>query len=157
MSLVVFPGYFFADRLLLALAYYSCMKANPGERAGLYFVQVPIRVYPFCLMAMAYLRYESLDAALAEGTGILAAHAYLFLTDILPLWRGKPTTWFNAPTWFERCFEHPFFGNVVPGSAGAQQPHFDPEIRRGGGPKFEGASGSSAWRQRGKGRKLGTD
>ena len=136
--------------LILAFVY-TFAQDNRGKRATFFIIQIPVEFLPWAMLTWTFIT-GGLAASMTEGTGIIAAHLYDFLTRIYPTCGGGKN-YIPTPALVRRWFE-------------SQQPR---HIYRGYGVAYrasdrtsQGSSKSSwysthgsSWRERGAGRRLG--
>lgn len=79
-------AYTFLPALSLAYAY-SFAQDNPTRQVSFFIVNFDAKYLPFALLFMTFI-IDGGDAALAQLTGLLAAHLYDFLTRIWPTFGG---------------------------------------------------------------------
>jgi Derlin-2/3 len=148
-------SYTFLPALSLAYAY-TFAQDNPTRQASFFVVTFESKFLPFALLFMA-LVIDGPMAALAQLTGLVAAHLYDFLTRIWPTFGGGKNYIFTPQVvkgWFGAApgaVEHRGYGFAVQGrgratGAGAGAP--DAASGRSTGT-------SNLWGQAGPGRRLG--
>ncbi|KAA8906302.1 Der1-like family-domain-containing protein [Sphaerosporella brunnea] len=147
-------GMTFCSPLILSLAYYWAAFESPSTRVNFFIATFPVKFLPWIMLLMTLVQGGNVFLDL---TGIVAAHAYLFLTEIWPRFGGgrdllRPLGdtvegWFEG---YERA-ARPQQPQRVQAQAG---------VRVGGA---EGATGSSlfgqrsqVWAHRGQGHRLGS-
>lgn len=142
--------------LLLALAY-TFSQDNPHRQQTFFVISFSARYLPYVMLALTFVMTGgSMDRVYSQAMGLLAAHAYDFLTRIWPTFGGG-TNWIDkiTPNSVRRAF-----GDGAPSSASA--------VSRGFGTSFRPAAASPAgqstgrstgfsWGGRGQGRRLGGD
>ena len=100
-------------------------------------------------------------AALIQSSGLVAAHAYDFLTIIWPQYGGGRKL-LNTPVFVQRWFAN-LPGAPVRRGAGTAFPARTPAAQNvpqrqtGGGGGWASGFGGSGWGERGSGRRLGGD
>ena len=154
---------FFSSALTTALAY-TYSQDNRGKRVTFYIITFNVIWLPWALIGLTLLTGGPF-AALVQGTGILAAHAYDFLTRIYPTFGGGRNI-IQTPTFVNKWFGGS--GNssgrpaIVVKSYGtsytAPQPK-TPQPARGSSSAPSGSSASSLTFRKnwGQGRRLGGD
>jgi Derlin-2/3 len=137
-------GYFLLQPLILAYAY-TFSQDNPNSNVTIYILTFPAKFLPFALIALTFVM-DGPYAAKQQLSGLLAAHAYDFLTRIWPTFGGG-RNYIKVPNFVKRWF----VGNGTP-----------PPQTRSYGTAFQPrqqappSSGSSSWSNtRGPGRRLG--
>jgi len=142
----------FTSALILAFVY-TFAQDNRGKRATFFIVQIPVEFLPWAMLTWTFIT-GGLSATMSEGTGIIAAHFYDFLTRIYPTFGGGKNH-IQTPGFVRRWF-------------GSQQPR---QIHRGYGVAYhtgdrisQGTSNGrwysrlgGSWSGRGQGRRLGGD
>jgi len=154
-------GMTFCSPLILALAYYWSAFSAPGMRVNFFIAQFPVKFLPWIMLLMTLVQGGNV---LLDLTGIVASHAYLFLTEIWPEYGGG-SNWLKTPGdvvegWYqiaERAMalpapppqRHAPRAAAVPGGS----------VGVGGAPGASGSNffgGGSGWSHRGQGHKLGS-
>jgi Derlin-2/3 len=137
--------------MIVALAYYWAALEVSNRKVSLFIISVPAKFLPFVMLFVTLVQ-GGLRPTLVEATGIVAAHLYLFLTNIWPRVGGGSHIIFT-PQWVHRLFgegDDPatrgFRTGGVPTSAGAT-------ITRS---KFVPVSSNNTWTHRGQGHRLGS-
>ncbi|KAJ5953434.1 hypothetical protein N7454_000330 [Penicillium verhagenii] len=138
----------------LTLAFiYTYAQENRGRKAMLWFFEIPMEYLPWAMLLMNMVM-NGWPSALSEGTGIVAAHLYDFLTRIYPTFGGG-RNYLVTPAAVQR-----YFSRHTPGAA-----------QRGYGTAFQPSAASqpsqpsrgwtssiqNPWGGRGAGRRLGGD
>ena len=151
--------------LTLALAY-TYAQENPNMQLNYFVVTFSAKWLPLAMLAMTFVM-ASPQAALIQATGLVAAHAYDFLTIYWPQ-RGGGRQLIWTPDFVARAFA-PLAGsatrrgagtafNVRPGAAAGGTPSQNvPQRPAGGGGGWTSGFGGGAWSERGAGRRLGGD
>ena len=135
--------------LMLAFIY-TFAQDNRGQKAHFIILQIPVEFLPWAMLTLTLIMGGP-TAALQQGTGVLAAHLYDFLTRLYPTFQGG-RNYIQTPNVIKRLFgadqttvtNKPYGTSIRPGQALPQQP------TTGWG---SGLSGS--WGGRGQGRRLG--
>lgn len=137
-------GYVFLQPLILAYAY-TFSQDNPNSNVTIYILTFPAKFLPFALLALTFIM-DGPGAAKGQLCGLLAAHAYDFLTRIWPTFGGG-NNYLKTPDFVKRWF----IGNGAPN-----------QQTRGYGTAFQPrqqappSAGSNNWSNtRGPGRRLG--
>jgi len=144
-------NFIFTSALILAFIY-TYAQENRGKKAHFIIVQIPVEYLPWAMLSFSLIMGGP-RAAMAEGTGLVAAHLYDFLTRLYPIFQGG-RNWIQTPMAIRRAFgadkaqfSHKTYGtSYSPG-----QP--TPSARSSG---WTSALGGS-WGSRGAGRRLGGD
>ncbi|RPA81484.1 hypothetical protein BJ508DRAFT_326379 [Ascobolus immersus RN42] len=149
-SFLLFPS------LLGALSYYYSTHLPADTKVGILFFQIPVRFYPYALMAMDFLMTQDTAGVKAMGMGVLGGHMFVYLDEVLPAVGGRK--WISAPAWLERLLGTGRASGGVstesagtgrrPGSSGAGA-----STGSSTGSSFFGSSGT--WGKRSGGRRLG--
>lgn len=140
----------------LVLAFiYTFAQDNRGKKAHFIIMQIPVEYLPWAMLTYT-LVMGGTQAALQQGTGIVAAHLYDFLTRLYPTFQGG-RNYIQTPAAIRRYFggnrssstqSHRSYGTSYrPGQA--------PPQRQTGG--WTSGFSSSNWTGRGAGRRLGGD
>ncbi|TGZ82848.1 hypothetical protein EX30DRAFT_328704 [Ascodesmis nigricans] len=94
----------FTSPLILALCYYHVAFEPSSARGQIFMFQIPIKFMPLAMLVMAGLQ-GGMPAVIHGATGAVAAHAYLFLTEIWPKsGSGNGESLIKTPRWFVRLF-----------------------------------------------------
>ena len=94
-------GYAFLQPLILAYAY-TFSQDNPHSNVTIYILTFPAKYLPYALIALTFIM-DGPVAAYQQGGGLLAAHAYDFLTRIWPTFGGG-SNWLKTPEFVKRWF-----------------------------------------------------
>jgi len=153
-------GMTFCSPLILALAYYWSALSAPGIRVNFFIAQFPVKFLPWIMLLMTLVQGGNV---LLDLTGIIAGHAYLFLTEIWPE-HGGGSNWLKTlgdvvEGWYqiaERAMATPAPPpqGLAPRVAAAPRG----SVGVGGAPGASGSNffgGGSGWSHRGQGHKLG--
>lgn len=139
----------FTSALILAFVY-TFAQDNRGKRAHFVIVQIPVQYLPWAILTLTLIMGGG-RAALSEGTGLLAAHLYDFITRLYPTFQGG-RNWLQTPAMIKRAFgaDRSSFSHKAYGSS----------FRAGGPASQQSGSGwtsalSGSWGGRGAGRRLG--
>jgi Derlin-2/3 len=151
--------------LTLALAY-TYAQENPNMQLNYFVVTFSAKWLPLAMLAMT-LVMASPYAALIQASGLVAAHAYDFLTIYWPQ-RGGGRQLIWTPEFVARAFA-PLAGsatrrgagtafNARPGAASARASTQNlPQRPPGGSGGWASGFNGGAWNERGTGRRLGGD
>jgi len=151
LNTFIVQGMAFCSPLILALAYYWTAFEDAGGRVNFFIATFPVKFLPWIMLLMTLVQGGNIFLDL---TGLVAAHAYLFLTEIWPR-HGGGTNWLKGPSdmverWFESAERAapPPLRNVP--AAGP--------VRVGGEGGATGVFGraTEGWRHRGQGHRLGS-
>lgn len=142
----------FTSALILALAYTSTQDER-GQKATFFVITIPAQLIPYTMLLYTLVA-DGVPAAVCQGTGLVAAHLYDFLTRLWPTFGGGRNL-ITTPSFVRRMFQTTE-ASVVDRAYGTA---FVPAQRTSGS-----ASGSSpggvlpeSWRNRGSGHRLGGD
>ncbi|PGH11371.1 hypothetical protein AJ80_07162 [Polytolypa hystricis UAMH7299] len=153
----------FTRALILAFIY-TFAQDNRGKKATFIIIQIPIEFLPWAMLTLTFVMGGP-SAALSEGTGMVAAHLYDFLTRIYPTFGGGRNI-INTPrfvkAWFGadiRAQAYRTYGTAYRPATGAA-----PSSRGAATPSSSSASASGSWYSglgsnwtgRGAGRRLGS-
>jgi Derlin-2/3 len=137
-------GYFFLQPLILAYAY-TFSQDNPNSNVTIYILTFPAKYLPFALIALTFVM-DGPGAAKQQLSGLIAAHAYDFLTRIWPTFGGG-RNYIQTPDFVKRWF-------IGDGAANQQTRGYGTAFQ----PRQEAPppSGGGNWgNARGPGRRLG--
>ncbi|TKA31590.1 hypothetical protein B0A54_15723 [Friedmanniomyces endolithicus] len=146
-------GILLLSPLTLALAY-TAAQENPNRQLTYFIVTFSAKWMPYAMLAMTFVM-ASPQEALLQSTGLIAAHAYDFVTKIWPEYGGG-RKYLSTPLTVQRWFAKPGGTSQTrgAGTAFAARPANVPQQQTGGGGGW--ASGFSGG-ARGGGRRLGGD
>ncbi|KAF2446124.1 DER1-domain-containing protein [Karstenula rhodostoma CBS 690.94] len=149
--IAVLAGYFlsawtFLPALTLAYAY-TYAQDNPTRQVSFFILTFDAKYLPFALIFLTLIM-ENADAALAQATGLIAAHLYDFLTRIWPTFGGG-TNYLTTPATVKRWF------GGGPGTQQARGYGFAQAARSPAEPPAAGRTTGAAVPQWGPGRRLG--
>ena len=136
--------------LILGLAY-TYSQDNKNKKVSFFIITFNAMWLPWAMMLMTFIMAGP-GAAMAQATGLVAAHLYDFLTRLYPTFRGG-RNYVSTPRFVLRWFggDRP---NIQSRGYGAA---FRPAAQQPAQATTSGFSGfSSAW-SRGQGRRLGGD
>jgi Derlin-2/3 len=147
-------AYTFLPALSLAYAY-TFAQDNPTRKVSFFIVTFDSKYLPFALLFMTFI-IDGPEPALAQLTGLVAAHLYDFLTRIWPTFGGGKN-YIHTPAMVKRLFapeagtaENRGYGYAMQGrgrAAGTGAGAPDPASGR--------STGRSTWGGVGPGRRLG--
>lgn len=141
--------------LIMAFVYTYSQK-NRGTKTRFYFIDIPTEALPYALLGVELLT-SGWFGVLLEGTGIVAAHLYDFLTRIYPAFGGG-RNFITVPVSVERYFmrHDPGHGDRGYGTATyPTRPATQPSSGSASGSSFGRWTSSDPWSARGTGRRLG--
>ena len=129
---------------------YTWAQDNRGKKVGFFVVTIPSEWLPFATLGLT-LVMAGWPAMLRDGTGIVAAHLYEFLTRIYPTYGGG-RNYIITPAFIQRLFV----------GQRAQTRTYGTAYRAGQAPQDSASTGRSSsfanpWGSRGVGRRLGGD
>jgi len=156
LNTFVFSGMTFNRPLMLALAYYWTAFEPAASRVNFFIATFPVKFLPFVMLLMTFVQ-GGLAPTLVEATGLVAAHLYLFLTDIWPRLGGGVNPIFT-PEWLNNWMSD----RPEPVRAPPPRRASVPAVAVGGdetratGSMFGGRGGQDAWSHRGQGHRLGS-
>ena len=136
---------FFLQPLILAYAY-TFSQDNPNSNVTIYILTFPAKYLPYALIALTFVM-DGPGAAYLQVGGLLAAHAYDFLTRIWPTFGGG-SNWLKTPEIVKK-----WFGGVATVQTRGYGTAIRPAQQASAG--VATASGSSWSNTRGPGRRLG--
>ena len=143
--------------LVLALAY-TYAQENRGKKATFYVITFPIQWLPYAIMLMTLVSAGT-SATLIQGSGLIAAHLYDFLTRLYPTFGGG-RNYITTPGFVRRWFATGRLGPITTRYGTVFAPRSG-ETRIGSSSSLGSSSGrggggiSSLWNRRGPGRRLG--
>ncbi|KAJ5645556.1 hypothetical protein N7507_011567 [Penicillium longicatenatum] len=146
-------GMVFTSALTLAFIY-TFAQENRGRKAMLWFIEIPMEYLPWAML-LINLVMNGWPSAVSEGTGIVAAHLYDFLTRVYPTFGGG-RNYLVTPVVVQRFFSRhtPNANNRGYGTAFQASASSQPSQ-----PSSRGWTSSiqNPWGGRGAGRRLGGD
>ena len=160
---VYLQGVFLLSPLTLALAY-TYAQENPNRQLSYFIVTFSSKWLPYAMLAMTFVTASPQEAML-QATGLVAAHAYDFVTKIWPQYGGG-RQFLTTPATVQRWFAKPGGTPQARGAgtsfaarpAGASANVPQAQTGSGGGwASGFGGGGNSAWGGRGSGRRLGSE
>lgn len=98
---LVLQSYIFTHALLLAFIY-TYSQDNRGRKVHFIFFQIPAEFLPWAMLAMTIFTGGP-NAALQQGSGLVAAHLYDFLTRLYPTFQGG-RNYVQTPTFIRNIF-----------------------------------------------------
>jgi len=152
LNATVTGGYIFTSALVLAFTYTSTQD-DRGQKAQFFIVTIPAQWVPFAMLLMTFVMAGP-QAAMIQGTGLIAAHLHDFLTRLWPTFGGGnnllPTPGFIRRMWETRT------ATVSDKGYGTS---FAPAQRDSASTTSSSAGGvlPESWRNRGSGHRLGGD
>ncbi|KAK5680934.1 hypothetical protein LTS10_006692 [Elasticomyces elasticus] len=152
---VYLQGILLLSPLTLALAY-TAAQENPNRQLTYFIVTFSAKWLPYAMLAMTFVT-GSPKEALLQSTGLVAAHAYDFVTKYWPEYGGG-RRYLNTPAAVQRWFAKP--GGTATargaGTAFAARPAANvPQQQAGSGGGWASGFSGGAWNGRGTGRRLG--
>ncbi|KAL9640783.1 MAG: hypothetical protein Q9204_000557 [Flavoplaca sp. TL-2023a] len=147
----VLGGYTFLSPMILALAY-TYSQDNRRKKVNFFIIQLEAKWLPWAMLVAA-LVLGGPYAMMYQGTGIIAAHLYDFLTRLYPIFGGG-RNYIQTPKIITRWFG----GEVKRAQSKGFGTSFAPQAQQATRPSngFSTAF-SSPWSSRGQGRRLGGD
>ncbi|OJJ96719.1 hypothetical protein ASPACDRAFT_80889 [Aspergillus aculeatus ATCC 16872] len=141
----------FTSALIMAFVY-TFSQENRGRKATFFVVQIPVEFLPWAMLAFTFVTI-GWPAVLSDGTGIVAAHLYDFLTRIYPAFGGGQN-YLVTPAFIRR-----FFSNLTPrGDNRTYGTAFRPaEQTQSAASESWTSAFQGPWNRRGPGRRLGSD
>lgn len=152
---LILQSFVFTPALLLAFIYTYALD-NRGRKTHFIFFQIPAELLPWAMLGMT-LMMGGTGAALQQGTGIVAAHLYDFLTRLYPTFQGG-RNYLQTPAFVRQYFS----GNRTTTTHRSYGTSFQPTPQRqqaAPAPNRGWTSGfsSNSWSGRGAGHRLGGD
>lgn len=156
---MIFRWHLFNLRLTVAIALilglaYTYAQDNRGKKVTFYIITFNVIFLPWAILLLT-LVLGGPQAAMAQGTGLLAAHLYDFLTRLWPTFGGGRNYIFT-PNFVKRWFGGDRPNINVRGYGTAYRQATAPPPSRGTSSGLGAFSGGS-WLGRGQGRRLGGD
>lgn len=152
---LILQSFVFTQALLLAFIY-TYAQDNRGRKVHFIFFQIPAELLPWAMLAMT-LMMGGTGATLQQGTGLLAAHLYDFLTRLYPTMQGG-RNYIRTPGFVRQLFTantttttHRAYGTSFRPAAQNQQPP------SASSRAWTSGFSSNAWSGRGSGHRLGGD
>ncbi|RAH68201.1 uncharacterized protein BO66DRAFT_421688 [Aspergillus aculeatinus CBS 121060] len=141
----------FTSALIMAFVY-TFSQENRGRKATFFVVQIPVEFLPWAMLAFTLVTI-GWPAVLSDGTGIVAAHLYDFLTRIYPAFGGGQN-YLVTPAFIRK-----FFSDLTPrGDNRAYGTAFRPADQTQAAASESWTSAfQGPWNRRGPGRRLGSD
>lgn len=154
LNATITGGMVFTSALVLAFAYTSTQD-DRGQKAQFFIVTIPAQWIPFAMLLMTFVMAGP-NAAMVQGTGLIAAHLYDFLTRLWPEFGGG-TNLLPTPGFIRRMWETKTATVQSKGFGTAFAP-----AQRNSSATTSSSSGAAAggvlpesWRSRGSGHRLG--
>ena len=138
--------------LVLGLAY-TYSQDNKGKKVSFFIITFNVMWLPWAMLLLTFVTGGPY-AAMMQGTGLLAAHLYDFLTRLYPTFGGGKNYVFT-PGFVKRWFGGDRRNIQVKGYGTAYRPGMPQQAARGTSSGFGGFT--SQWGTRGQGRRLGGD
>jgi Derlin-2/3 len=141
----------FTSALVLAFAYTSTQD-DRGQQATFFVITIPAQWIPYAMLLMALVMGGS-NAAMVQGTGLIAAHLHDFLTRLWPMFGGGKNL-LPTPALFKKWF---FVRERRTGYGTSQAARGQSSSTS---TATEGSSSGvlpESWRNRGSGHRLGGD
>ncbi|KAH9822741.1 F-LANa protein [Teratosphaeria destructans] len=146
--------------LTLALAY-TYAQENPHRQLSYFIITFSAKWLPYAMLAMTFVM-ASPQEALLQASGLVAAHAYDFVTKIWPEYGGG-RRWLTTPQFINQWLApqagstaQRSFGTAYTGRPAAQAGSLRQASSSGGWASGFSAGGGN-WGSRGQGRRLGGD
>lgn len=144
--------YTFLPALSLAYAY-TFAQENPTRQVSFFIVTFDSKYLPFAMLFMSFV-IDGPEAALAQVSGLLAAHLYDFLTRIWPTFGGGKN-YISTPQ-FVRAWFAPKAGSVADRGFGhAVQGRTNTTASASGTAASAAEGARNRWGNMGPGRRLG--
>lgn len=145
--------------LTLALAY-TYSQENPNRQVTYFIITFAVKWLPYVMLATT-LVMNGPGEALIQGTGLVAAHTYNFLTKTWPEYGGG-RKFISTPQVVRGWFSRPGMAPTSRGAgtafnAGGRGAQSVPQRQTGGGGGWTSGLAGSGWNARGSGRRLGGD
>jgi len=151
---LILQSFVFTQALLLAFIY-TYAQDNRGRKVHFIFFQIPAELLPWAMLAMT-LMMGGTSATLQQGSGLLAAHLYDFLTRLYPTMQGG-RNYIQTPSFVRRYFT----ANRATTTQRAYGTSFRPPPQNQPSPSssrgWTSGFTSNAWTGRGGGHRLGGD
>lgn len=145
----------FLSPLTLALAY-TYAQENPTRQLTYFIITFSAKYLPYAMLAMTFVMSSPQDA-MNQATGVIAAHAYDFLTKYWPEYGGG-TRLLKTPETVQRWFARPGGVQRGAGTAFTARPAQNvQQAQTGSGGGWSSGFGGNGWNNRGAGRRLGGD
>ena len=138
--------------LVLGLAY-TYSQDNKGKKATLFIITFNVMWLPWGMLLLTFVTGGP-QAAMIQGTGLLASHLYDFLTRLYPTFGGG-RNYISTPGFVKRWFGGDRQIVKVKGHGTAFRSATTQPSSRGISTGIGGFSGT--WGTRGQGRRLGGD
>lgn len=130
---------------------YTFAQDNRGTKAHFIILQIPVEFLPWAMLGLTFVMGGP-TAAMIQGSGILAAHLYDFLTRLYPQFQGG-RNWVQTPTFIKRLFgaDRTSSTRKAYGTSFRPGQHMPQQQSSGWTSSFS----SNGWTGRGQGRRLG--
>lgn len=138
--------------IVLGLAY-TYSQDNKGKKVSFFIITFNVMWLPWAMLLLTFVTGGP-EAAMMQGTGLLAAHLYDFLTRLWPTFGGGRNYIFT-PRFVRQWFGGDRRNIQVKGYGTAIRPGMPQQAARGTSSGF--SSFTSQWGSRGQGRRLGGD
>ena len=154
---VFLGGFMLLSPLTLALAY-TYAQENPTRQLSYFIITFSAKWLPLTMLAMTVIM-DSPYSAVIQATGLVAAHAYEFLTKTWPE-HGGGRRLLNTPAFVQKWFATPGGAPTRRGagtafSARPASAQSTPQRQAGGGGGWASGFSGGNWGERGQGRRLG--
>ncbi|RPB25324.1 DER1-domain-containing protein [Terfezia boudieri ATCC MYA-4762] len=142
-------GALFLQALNVAFAYYWSAKEPAATNVNFFIASFSVRYLPYVMLLMMAIT-KGPQAVYVGATGVIAAHAYIFLTHVYPRY-GRGTNIIITPNWVHGLFEGSRRAAPAPirVSSGSS-------TTTGRAAPAGSDSAGGIWRQRGTGQRLGS-
>ena len=140
----------FTASLLLAFIY-TFAQDNRGKKAHFVILQIPVEYLPWAMLTLT-LNMGGPVAAMQQGSGVIAAHLYDFLTRLYPTFQGGKN-YIQTPATVKRYFgaDRSAFAHKAYGTSFRPGQNVPQQQTSG----WTSAFAPSSWSGRGQGRRLG--
>ncbi|KAL1969066.1 hypothetical protein VTN77DRAFT_900 [Rasamsonia byssochlamydoides] len=139
----------FTSALILAFVY-TWAQDNRGRKVMFFVIQIPAEFLPFAMLTVTFVM-SGWGGVKSQGTGILAAHLYDFLTRIYPTFGGG-RNYITTPAFVRRLFDGQRDTARAYGTA-----YRPGQSTQGSSSSGWSSSFGTSWSSRGAGRRLGGD
>lgn len=140
--------------LILGLAF-TYSQDNKGKKVSFFIITFNVMWLPWALLLMTLIM-SGPKATMVQGTGLLAAHLYDFLTRLYPIFGGGRNS-ISTPNFVKRWFGGDCPSIQTKHYGTAYRPVVSQQDSRGTGISSGFGGFSGAWGARGQGRRLGGD
>ncbi|KAF2484564.1 Der1-like family-domain-containing protein [Neohortaea acidophila] len=154
---VLLGGMMLLSPLTLALAY-TYAQDNPNRQVSYFVVTFAVKWLPYVMLAMTFVMAGPSEA-FVQGTGLIAAHTYHFLTQVWPE-HGGGRKYIVTPQIVRNWFSRPGMTPTQRGAgtafnAGGAANQRIPQRPAGSGGGWSSGMAGNNWGARGTGRRLG--